>query len=89
MTEINGSSGEVDVLTWMGRAALELIGQGGLGYSFDPLTSDVRDSYGLALKTVQYVHPLGSSASRSLISMLDRPSRAAVYGSCSHHMCIG
>lgn len=53
MTEINGSAGEVDILTWMGRAALELIGQGGLGYSFDPLTADVHDTYGHALKTVQ------------------------------------
>ncbi|KAG6867970.1 hypothetical protein C0993_008931 [Termitomyces sp. T159_Od127] len=28
---------EVDVLHWMSRAALEMIGQSGLGYSFDPL----------------------------------------------------
>lgn len=36
---------ELDVLNWMGRAALELIGQGGLGYSFDPLTEDVADEF--------------------------------------------
>ncbi|KAG6815225.1 hypothetical protein H0H93_010515 [Arthromyces matolae] len=28
---------EVDILHWMSRAALEMIGQSGLGYSFDPL----------------------------------------------------
>ncbi|KAG6883878.1 hypothetical protein C0993_003161 [Termitomyces sp. T159_Od127] len=28
---------EIDVLHWMSRAALEMIGQSGLGYSFDPL----------------------------------------------------
>ncbi|RXW17120.1 hypothetical protein EST38_g8727 [Candolleomyces aberdarensis] len=28
---------EVDLLSWMSRTALELIGQAGLGYSFDPL----------------------------------------------------
>ncbi|KAE9385054.1 cytochrome P450 [Gymnopus androsaceus JB14] len=28
---------EVDILSWMGRTALELMGQAGLGYSFDPL----------------------------------------------------
>ncbi|KAG6900250.1 hypothetical protein C0993_000891 [Termitomyces sp. T159_Od127] len=28
---------EVDVLHWMGRAALEMIGQSGFGFSFDPL----------------------------------------------------
>ncbi|KAF8072005.1 cytochrome P450 [Lyophyllum atratum] len=32
----NGSR-EVDILQWMTRAALEMIGQSGLGYSFDPL----------------------------------------------------
>ncbi|KIK57096.1 hypothetical protein GYMLUDRAFT_773407 [Collybiopsis luxurians FD-317 M1] len=33
-------SQEVDILSWMARAALELIGQAGMGYSFDPLTSE-------------------------------------------------
>ncbi|KAG6915249.1 hypothetical protein DXG01_012523 [Tephrocybe rancida] len=28
---------EIDILHWMGRAALEMIGQSGLGYSFDSL----------------------------------------------------
>ncbi|KAE9392893.1 cytochrome P450 [Gymnopus androsaceus JB14] len=31
---------EVDILSWMGRTALEIMGQAGLGYSFDPLTDD-------------------------------------------------
>ncbi|KAJ3823087.1 cytochrome P450 [Lentinula raphanica] len=31
---------EVDILSWMGRTALELMGQAGLGYSFDPLTDE-------------------------------------------------
>lgn len=34
----------------MGRCALELVGQGGLGYSFDPLVINTHDSYGDALK---------------------------------------
>ena len=41
----------VDLLGWMGRAALELIGQSGIGYSFDPLTEDVSDEYADAVKT--------------------------------------
>ncbi|KAJ3559694.1 hypothetical protein NM688_g181 [Phlebia brevispora] len=53
MAQIKTSSGEVDVLTWMGRAALELVGQGGLGYSFDPLVADMEDTYGHALKMIQ------------------------------------
>ena len=31
---------KIDVLSWMTRTALELIGQSGLGYSFDPLIED-------------------------------------------------
>ena len=34
----------------MGRKALELVGQGTLGYSFDPLTADSRDEYAEAVK---------------------------------------
>ena len=46
---------QVDVLQWMGRTALELIGQGGLGYSFDRLVSATQDSFGDALKLLLYV----------------------------------
>ena len=38
------------MLSWMSRTALELIGQAGLGYSFDPLTSETCNEYGEALK---------------------------------------
>ncbi|EPS99479.1 hypothetical protein FOMPIDRAFT_1096252, partial [Fomitopsis schrenkii] len=43
---------ELDMLGWLGRVALELIGQGTLGYSFDPLLRDKPDSYGQALKSL-------------------------------------
>ncbi|KAI0072182.1 cytochrome P450 [Panus rudis PR-1116 ss-1] len=36
--QLKGSTQEVDILRWMHRTALELVGQGGLGHSFDPLT---------------------------------------------------
>ena len=49
----NPAGTEVDVLAWMGRTALELVGQAGLGYSFDPLVSDSEDEYGAAIKAVQ------------------------------------
>ena len=42
--------GAVDVMDWMARAALELIGQTAIGYSFDPLTEDVADAYADAVK---------------------------------------
>ncbi|PCH40497.1 cytochrome P450 [Wolfiporia cocos MD-104 SS10] len=60
--EIGDEQREVDVLGWCGRTALELIGQGGLGYSFDPLTERVPNEYGDALKvlfpTTQYLDAL-------------------------------
>ncbi|KAI0823885.1 cytochrome P450 [Trametes gibbosa] len=36
---------ELDLLDWMGRTALELIGPDGLGHSFDPLTKDIADEF--------------------------------------------
>lgn len=33
---------EIDVLHWISRAALEMIGQSGLGYSFDPLVEGIK-----------------------------------------------
>ncbi|KAI0760477.1 cytochrome P450 [Fomes fomentarius] len=52
---IDGSSKavEVDMLSWMGRTALELIGQAGLGYSFDPLVKDTPDTLAHAIKAFQ------------------------------------
>ena len=41
---------EVDILHWMSRTALELIGRNGLGYSFDPLTADTPDEFATAIK---------------------------------------
>ncbi len=41
----------------MGRAALELIGQGGLGYSFDPLVANTENTFGDALKALMFVYP--------------------------------
>ncbi|KAJ3507527.1 hypothetical protein NMY22_g16903 [Coprinellus aureogranulatus] len=36
---------EIDVLNWMSRTALELIGQSGLGYSFDSLAEGTEDNH--------------------------------------------
>lgn len=44
------------MLHWMHRTALELVGQGGLGYSFDPLNEDVPyNDYAKAMKDLSYV----------------------------------
>ncbi|RPD79153.1 cytochrome P450 [Lentinus tigrinus ALCF2SS1-7] len=41
---------ELDMLSWMGRTTLEILGQAGLGYSFDPLTEDRPDEFANAVK---------------------------------------
>ena len=53
--QLNGSRCEVDMLSWMGRTALELVGQGGLGYSFDPIIEDRPNEFGDAVKQLVYV----------------------------------
>jgi len=50
--QLNQSSGDIDMMRWMGRTALELIGQGGLGYSFDPLIEDKKNDFGDAMKNL-------------------------------------
>ena len=49
---------EVNMVMWMGRTALELVGQAGLGYSFDKLTEETPDELGDALKSFMSVPPL-------------------------------
>ena len=39
LEHIGDGSKDIDMLSWMSRTALEYIGQGGLGYSFDSLSS--------------------------------------------------
>ena len=43
------------MVSWMGRTALELIGQSGLGHSFDPLVSATKDEYTEAVKAFMCV----------------------------------
>ncbi|KAI0768123.1 cytochrome P450 [Trametes elegans] len=52
--KIQAGADELDMALWTGRAALEIIGQAGLGYSFDPLVNEKPDDFATALKTVTY-----------------------------------
>ncbi|KAK7676942.1 hypothetical protein QCA50_020060 [Cerrena zonata] len=48
---INDAPKDIDLLHWVHRTALELVGQGGLGYSFDSLKEDVPyTAYARAMK---------------------------------------
>ena len=46
---------ELDLLSWMGRTTLEVLGQAGLGYSFDNFVDDSTDDFGEAIKMFLYV----------------------------------
>ncbi|KAJ4478576.1 cytochrome P450, partial [Lentinula lateritia] len=48
---VQNGAREIDLLGWMARAALELIGQSGFGYSFDNMVDDVpRHEYSIVIK---------------------------------------
>lgn len=51
-----GHSAEIDMLHWVKRTALELIGQGGLGYSFGRLDSESANNYSDAVRNFAYVY---------------------------------
>ena len=53
--QVEGGSKDLDVLGWMGRTALELIGRGGLGYSFDPLVTESREVFTESVKSLVFV----------------------------------
>ncbi len=53
-----GKDGDViDVNGWMARTTLEMLGQAGLGYSFDNFIDDSTDAYGDSLKLFLCVQP--------------------------------
>ena len=62
---VKDGQSEIDMLDWMGRTALELVGQAGLGWSFDPLVEDtVGNNLGTAVKSIMCVglcHPPAST----------------------------
>lgn len=41
-------------MEWMGRVALELVGQGGLGYNFNALDENVKNAYAEAARGFTY-----------------------------------
>ncbi|CCL98712.1 uncharacterized protein FIBRA_00716 [Fibroporia radiculosa] len=51
MSEAATGDGEMDILDWMGRMSLELIGRGGLGTSFDSLIVGTKSDYGEVMKS--------------------------------------
>ena len=44
LKELDSDTKKMDMVKWAGRTALELIGQGALGYSFDPIIEEPADN---------------------------------------------
>ena len=72
---MRGGPTEVNMVMWMGRTALELVGQAGLGYSFDKLTEETADELGDALKSLMSVPPFPFPPSSPLSRPALLPSR--------------
>ncbi|GAB1522895.1 hypothetical protein RhiTH_006020 [Rhizoctonia solani] len=54
LNESKSSTKELDVFPWATAAALELVGEAGLGYSFSSFTGE-RNEYNIAIKSVMQV----------------------------------
>lgn len=54
------------MLDWMSRSALEYIGQGGLGYSFDSLDEGKKNEYRESFKDFMYAHPSSFTSEHQL-----------------------
>ena len=62
VAQLEKSPSDVDMLTWMTRLALELVGQGGLGYSFDSLAENRPNIFGEKIKRLLSVFMLRTLA---------------------------
>ncbi len=66
-SQVAGEPGEIDMMKWISRAVLELVGQGGFGESFDSLEQDVTNPFAEAVKAVLSVFLAPMSASSLMI----------------------
>ncbi len=73
--KIKGGDEEIDVMNWMSRVALEYIGQGGLGYSFDAFNENKTDTYSDAIKMLGSVVVLRHGTTSIHIEDDYKPSR--------------
>ncbi|KAE9391109.1 cytochrome P450 [Gymnopus androsaceus JB14] len=71
LKRVQSGPAEIDLLGWMARTALELIGQSGFGYSFDNMEDDVpKHKYSLVIKDLVQVSVTMSSAFLPLLCKL-------------------
>lgn len=77
---------DIDMSTWMSRAALEYIGQGGMGYQFDALDLKKTNKYHDAVKLFVYFLHFLEICRLVLTAYIPDPyySSSTLYGSSSH-----
>ena len=71
---VGNQAEEVDINGWMARTTLEMLGQAGLGYSFDNFVDDSTDSYGESIKLFLYVASTLFLSSQSAEESFSQPS---------------
>jgi hypothetical protein len=50
VTQVQSGTQEIQMMPWFSKTALELIGQGGLGYSFDTFNDSSENQHAQAIK---------------------------------------
>ncbi|OCB90637.1 cytochrome P450 [Sanghuangporus baumii] len=91
-----GARLEIEMLYWLKRTALEIIGQGGLGYSFGPLDSTTRSEYSESVKNFASIGPAWLrrvivrilpikrvQRLREIVTVMDKTVRAIYVEKCS------
>ena len=53
--QVKNGAQEIEILSWMSRAAMEYIGQGGFGYSFNALDDGKRNVYNENIRLISCV----------------------------------
>lgn len=56
--EVQKGEKDINIMKWVSRAALEYIGQGGLGYSFDALDETKKNTYSEMVRMLGYVNSI-------------------------------
>ena len=87
--QLQNSKRELDILQWTNRGALEVMGQAGLGYSFDSLEEHSSNEFARALKGLLYVPPpslasLAVAEWACIVRAVRRCSRSAFYARSRH-----
>lgn len=55
LKQVKDGPKEIEMMRWMTRTALELLGQGGLGHSFDSLEDEMENPLVEDIKAILYV----------------------------------